>query len=95
MILGRPDKIIVVAPDLVSFYEFLKPRQEDLDDTFVVLLDRRQIDRRRLERRQEFRPSSIDRRRQDRRSPTSDAARAQLSVLGFTILHREGERYTP
>ncbi len=95
MILARPDKIIVVAPDLVSFYEFLKPRQEDLYDTFIVLLDRRQAERRRLERRREIRPSAADRRREDRRSPTSDAARAQLSVLGFAILHREGERYTP
>jgi len=95
MILGRPDKIIVVAPNLVGFYEFLKPRQEDLVETFVVLLDRRQAERRQLERRQEFRPSTADRRRRDRRSQPSDAARAQLSVLGFTILHREGERYTP
>jgi hypothetical protein len=95
MILGRPDKIIVVAPDLEAFYQFLKPRQEGLVETFVVLLDRRQAERRRLERRQELRPSTGDRRRCDRRSPPSDAARAQLSVLGFAILHREGERYTP
>jgi hypothetical protein len=95
MILGRPDKIIVVAPDLVSFYDFLKPRQEDLSDAFVVLLDRRQAERRLIERRREPRPAAIDRRRGDRRTSPSAAARAQLSVLGFTILHREGERYSP
>jgi hypothetical protein len=95
MILGRPDKIIVVAPDLVSFYEFLKPRQEDLSDAFVVLLDRRQAERRRLEQASASAPGTHDRRRGDRRSTSSDAARAQLAVLGFTILHREGERYSP
>jgi hypothetical protein len=95
MILGRPDKIIVVAPDLATFYEFLKPRQEDLSDAFVVLLDRRQAERRQLERPPAPLRGLADRRRGDRRSPSADAARAQLSVLGFTILHREGERYTP
>ncbi len=95
MILGRPDTIIVVAPDLASFYEFLKPRQEDGYGTFVVLLDRRQAERRQAERRQALRANASDRRHRDRRTQPSDAARAQLSVLGFTILHREGERYTP
>jgi hypothetical protein len=94
MIAGRPDKIIVVAPELVTFYEFLKPRQEDLSGAFVVLLERRQAERRQHKRPPTPFPGPADRRRGERRSPSSEAARAQLSVLGFTILHREGERYT-
>ena len=95
MILGRPDTIIVVAPDLAGFYEFLKPRQEGSYGTFVVLLDRRQGERRQSQPRLALSPNLGERRRIDRRSSYSDAARAQLSVLGFTILHREGERYSP
>ncbi len=90
MILGRPDTIIVVAPELASFYEFVKARQEAEYGSLVVLLDRRQGDR-----RQASRPEvESDRRRRERRTP-ADAARAQLSVLGFSILHRHGEQYTP
>jgi hypothetical protein len=88
MILGRPDTIIVVAPELVTFYEFVKPRQETEYGSLVVLLDRRQH-----ERRQGGLDLEADRRHSDRRAPQSDSARAQLSVLGFTVLHRVGEQY--
>src|SRR5262245_27545490 len=87
MILGRPDTIIVVAPDLVTFYEFVKPRQEADYGNLVVLLDRRQH-----ERRQTSVDLEPDRRCADRRAQ-SDSARAQLAVLGFTVLHRVGEQY--
>ena len=89
MILGRPETIIVVAPDLAPFYEFVKVRQESQFGDLVVLLDRRAG-----ERRQVGYDVSGERRRCDRRTVASEAARALLAVLGFTILHREGERYT-
>jgi hypothetical protein len=88
MILGRPDTIIVVAPELSGFYEFVKPRQEAEYGSLVVLLDRRQ-----RERRQASTGLEPDRRRADRRAPPSEPARAQLAVLGFTVLHRVGEQY--
>jgi hypothetical protein len=89
MILGRPDTIIVVAPELTDFYAFVKPRQEAEYGSLVVLLDRRQ-----QERRQASGGLEPDRRRADRRGEHSEPARAQLSVLGFTVLHRVGEQYT-
>jgi hypothetical protein len=89
MILGRPDTIIVVAPELAAFYEFVKPRQEAEYGSLVVLLDRRQ-----QERRQASGELEPDRRRADRRVSRSESARAQLAVLGFSVLHRIGEHYT-
>jgi hypothetical protein len=89
VILDRPDTIIVVASELVSFYEFVKPRQETGHGNLVVLLDRRQ----RARRREAGEAGGAERRRSDRRAAPTGAARAQLSVLGFTILHRVGERY--
>jgi hypothetical protein len=88
MILGRPDTIIVVAPELASFYRFVKDRQEADRGSLVVLLDRRYGERRAMSGGE----ASGDRRRRDRRA-ASDPARALLSILGFTVLHREGERY--
>jgi hypothetical protein len=90
MILGRPDTVIVVATELRSWYEFIKPRQESEYGTLVVLLDRRQG-----ERRCERAEVDADRRHADRRTPPSDAAQAQLAVMGFAILHRTGEQYLP
>jgi hypothetical protein len=87
MILGRPDTIIVVAHELAAFYEFVKGRQEAEYGSMVVLLDRRHG-----ERRTAGPAVATDRRRRDRRA-TPDPARALLSVLGFTVLHRDGERY--
>jgi hypothetical protein len=88
VILGRPDTIIVVAPQLASFYEFVKPRQEAEYGTMMVLLERRLGERRRSRA-----PAQDDRRHGERRVAQSEAAEAQLSVLGFTILHRAGEQY--
>jgi hypothetical protein len=88
VILGRPDTIIVVAPQLASFYDFVKPRQEADYGTMMVLLDRRRGERR---RRRAGLPG--DRRHGERRTIQTGAAEAQLSILGFTILHRTGEQY--
>jgi hypothetical protein len=88
MIADRPDTIVVVAPELVSFYRFVKERQETDHGSLVVLLDRRHGER----RTSPTGDVSGNRRRRDRRS-ASDPARALLSVLGFTVLHRDGERY--
>lgn len=90
MILGRPDTVIVVASELRSWYEFIKPRQESEYGSLVVLLDRRQGDRRR-----ESAGVEEDRRQGDRRAPPSEAAQALLAVMGFAILHRTGEQYLP
>jgi hypothetical protein len=87
--LDRPDTIIVVASELASFYEFVKPRQETAPGSLVVVLDRRHGARRRAAGD----AGGAERRRGDRRAAPTGAARAQLSVLGFTILHRDGERY--
>ncbi len=91
LILSRPDTIIVIAPELAGFYEFVKPRQEAEYETIVVLLDRRQ----QADRRQMPREVPEDRRQLDRRAPSAEAARALTSVLGFAVLHRVGERYVP
>jgi hypothetical protein len=77
-----------VAPPLESFYTFVKPRQEAEYGTFMVLLDRRQGERREVDS-----SPPADRRRGDRRTVQSGAAQAQLNVLGFAILHRTGEQY--
>lgn len=76
--------LIVLGRDQVSFYEFLKPRQER-DGKTRVLLDRRIADRRGAAANGRVN----ERRAGDRRVPTSDAARAAMSVLGFIILHPE------
>jgi hypothetical protein len=87
--LDRPDTIIVVASELASFYEFVKPRQETGPGSPVVLLDRRQGAR----RREAGDAGGAERRRADRRAAPTGAAQAQLAVFGFTILHRDGDRY--
>ena len=88
VILGRPDIIIVVAPELASFYDFVKTRQESEGESLVVLLDRREG-----ERRHAAEAAERDRRAADRRAG-AEAARALLAVLGFAVLHRQGEQYT-
>jgi hypothetical protein len=85
----RPETLVIVAPDLASFYEYVKPRQEAGGQSIVVLLDRR-----RGERRTDVREIAPDRRVADRRAQPAETARALMSVLGFTILHRDGDRYT-
>ncbi len=86
----QPTTIIVVDRRLLSFYEFLKPRQETTHGGLVVLLDRREG-----ERRQEGAPTLPERRRVARRTTPADAARALMTVLGFAVLHRVGDRYLP
>jgi hypothetical protein len=88
VILGRPDTIIVVAPELASFYDFVKTRQQAEGERLIVLLDRRQRERRRAAEAAEH-----DRRAAERRAG-AEAARALLTVLGFAVLHRQGEQYT-
>ena len=73
--------LIIVARELLGFYEFLKPRQEAKGGTAVV-----------LERRTGAAPvpSPVERRR-----PTPAAAAALLSVLGFMLLHGVGADWVP
>ena len=73
--------LIIVARELVGFYEFLKPRQEAKGGTAVVL------DRRTSAARG---PRPVE-----RRMPTPAAAAALMSVLGFMLLHRVGADWAP
>ena len=81
--------LIVLAPDQASFYEFVKPRQEAAGRTLVVL------DRRAGERRKTDATMRENRRQGNRRARTPEAAVALMSVLGFMILHRQGDQWTP
>jgi hypothetical protein len=81
------DTLIILASDQATFYDFLKPRQEARGRT-LVLLERRRGDRRRA--REGIAP---ERRRRQRRAPVPEAALAMMSVLGFMILHRQGDRW--
>lgn len=89
----EPDTLIILSRDQAAFYEFLKPRQEARGGTLVIL-DRRQGERRRDGQGRGAAPAS-ERRRGDRRAPPPEAALALMSVLGFMILHREGDRWVP
>ncbi len=89
----EPDTLIILSRDQAAFYEFLKPRQEARGGTLVIL-DRRQGERRRDGQRCPPAPES-ERRRGERRAPLPEAALALMSVLGFMILHREGDRWVP
>lgn len=91
---SRPAKLIILAPEMSGYYHFVKPRQEAKDESIVVLLDRRQGERRYAERRRNARSESSDRRHRQRRSTPAQAANALMTVLGFSILHRVGDRYT-
>lgn len=84
---SRPETLILVAPELVGFYESIKSQQETDDRSLVVLLDRRCGDRRRVRAAVPF-----ERRAGDRRH-ARNAAWAMMAVLGFAILHRAGDRY--
>ncbi len=84
------DTVIILARDQASLYDFLKPRQEAGGRT-IVILDRREGER----RRDGHGPGAPDRRHSDRRAPTPEAALALMSVLGFMILHKDGERWVP
>lgn len=76
--------LIIVGREYEGLYKGLRARQEANGK------DRMILDRRSAERRQagEFRPKT-ERRSSDRRLPLSDAERALMNVLGFTVLQRE------
>lgn len=78
-----PDTLIILAPDQTSLYEHLKVTQER-DGRVRVILDRRRDA-----------GGAGPRGEHERRAPTPDAARALMSVLGFMVLHRHGDRWTP
>ena len=82
------DTVIILGRDQASFYEFVKPRQETAGRTLVIL-DRRNGDR----RKDGHGATSPERRRSDRRQQQPEAALALMSVLGFMILHRDGDRW--
>jgi hypothetical protein len=71
--------LIIVSREHEGLYKGLKARQE-ANGRDWVLLDRRNGERRRAD------ASSRD---AERRLPLSDAERALMNVLGFTVLHRE------
>jgi hypothetical protein len=92
------DTLIILSRDQASFFEFLRPRQEPGGRTLVIL-DRRQGDRRRDGHGPASEPASspegVERRQAERRQATPEAALALMSVLGFMILHRDGDRWVP
>jgi hypothetical protein len=92
------DTVIILSRDQASLFDFLKPRQEGTGGT-IVILDRREGDRRRDGHGSASDPTSNsevpERRTRDRRQETPEAALALMSVLGFMILHRDGERWVP
>jgi hypothetical protein len=75
--------VIIVSREHEGFYQGVKARQEAKGQDRVIL------DRRNGERRAGTSPSSAERRTAARRLPLSDAERALMNVLGFTVLHRE------
>jgi hypothetical protein len=91
------DTLIILARDQATLYEFLKPRKEAATPGTVVILDRRGGERRGDgDGGAPERPAvTPDRQQNDRRGSTPEAALALMSVLGFMILHRNGENWTP
>src|SRR5262245_48935193 len=90
--------LLILSRDQASFFDFLKPRQEPGGGTLVIL-DRRESDRRRdghgSASNPAANPAAPERRKSERRHGTPEAALALMSVLGFMILHRDGERWVP
>jgi len=80
----EPETIIILAPDQTSLYEHLRQAQEAPGRTRVIL------DRRRGDGRGAGAHPPLE-----RRAPTPEAARALMSVLGFMVLHRRGDRWAP
>ncbi len=76
--------LIIVSRELEAFYASLKDRQE-ANGTDRVILDRRSGERRQPDEA----PRATERRSTARRMALTDAERALLNVLGFTVLHRE------
>jgi hypothetical protein len=85
------ETVIVLARDQASLYEFLKLRQEQAGGTRVI-----------LDRREPAgssngggpSPRQAGRRAPERRAAAPQAALALMSVLGFMVLHRQGERWS-
>jgi len=92
------DTLIILSRDQASLFEFLKARQESAGRT-IVILDRREGDRRRDGHGSASNPASNpdapERREVDRRQETPEAALALMSVLGFMVLHRDGDHWAP
>ena len=76
--------LIIVSREHEEFYQGVKARQES-NGRDRVILDRRNGERRRAGAV----PRRGERRNGSRRLPLSDAERALMNVLGFTVLHRE------
>jgi len=87
---GGADMLIILAPNQGTFYDFVKARQEAGASRTRVILDRR-----RSERRNDGQRVSAERRHRERRATPPEAARALMSVLGFMVLHRDGDRWVP
>ena len=85
------ETVIVLARDQASFYEFLKLRQEQAGGTRVVL-DRRESEA--SSNGDGPPPPQAGRGAPERRVAPPQGALALLSVLGFMVLHRQGERWT-
>ncbi|PYM63104.1 MAG: hypothetical protein DMD79_09450 [Candidatus Rokuibacteriota bacterium] len=85
------DTVIVLAQDQASFHEFLKLRQEQAGGTRVIL-DRREPAGSSNGGGPSPRPAG--RRAPERRAAAPQAALALMSVLGFMVLHRQGERWS-
>ena len=81
---AQVDTLIVLSAEQATLYEFLKPRQDSGGRTLVVL-DRRQVE----SARADAVPDGVE-----RRGRLPEAALALMSVLGFMILHRQGENWT-
>jgi hypothetical protein len=75
--------LIIVSREHEGFYQGLKARQEAKGRDRVIL------DRRNGERRVGTSAWTTERRTAPRRLPLSDAERALMNVLGFTVLDRE------
>jgi hypothetical protein len=92
------DTLIILSRDQASLFEFLKARQENGGRT-IVILDRREGDRRRdghgSPSNPTTNPDAPERRVAERRQDTPEAALALMSVLGFMVLHREGDTWIP
>jgi len=91
MVAMETETVIVLARDQVSFHEFLKQRQEAAGGTRVIL-DRRESEG--SSNGDGPSPPQAGSRGPERRVAPPQAARALMSVLGFMILHRQGERWT-
>jgi hypothetical protein len=92
------DTLIILSRDQASFFEFVKDRQESGGRT-IVILDRRQGERRRnghgSPSNPATNPNAPERRQSERRRETPEAALALMSVLGFMVLHRDGDDWVP